>query len=92
MAFFSLLRSGGTGVFLLLRQTAILILRGSHACVYPSPYLDAHGEEDPSLKRGKPLFLDPNRYEALQALWVAQAFDYDGNVLKHSRAFSAEFY
>ena len=86
-----------TGVFLLLRQTGILILSGSHACLYSSPYLDAHGEEDPSLKRGKPLFLDKNRYEALNLLWATGAFDYDSKVLKHShggtrRAYSAEFY
>ena len=86
-----------TCVFLLLRQTSILILSGSHACIYSSPYLDAHGEEDPSLKRGKPLFLDKNRYEALNLLWASGAFDYDSKVLKHShggsrRMFSAEFY
>jgi hypothetical protein len=86
-----------TGIFLLLRQTSILILSGSHACIYSSPYLDQHGEEDPSLKRGKPLYLDRNRYQALNLLWATGAFDYDSKVLKHShggtrRAFSAEFY
>ena len=49
------------------------------------------------MKRGKPLFLDKNRYEALNLLWATGAFDYDSKVLKHShggtrRAYSAEFY
>ena len=93
----SLVCGARTGIFLLLRQTSILILSGSHACIYSSPYLDMHGEEDPSLKRGKPLYLDKNRYQALNLLWATGAFDYDSKVLKHShggtrRAFSAEFY
>ena len=86
-----------TGVFLLLRQTCVLILNNAHACIYSSPYLDSHGEEDPSLRRGKPLFLDESRYRALNLLWAADAFDYDSKVLKLShggtrRAYAAEFY
>ncbi|QDZ25745.1 hypothetical protein A3770_18p82630 [Chloropicon primus] len=80
----SLVCGARTGVFLLLRQTAILILSGSHTCIYSSPYLDAHGEEDPALKRGKPLSLDKNRYEALNLMWATGGFDYDSKVLRRS--------
>lgn len=34
-----------------------LLIRGPRAAYGPSPYVDAHGEEDPGLRRGKPLFL-----------------------------------
>ena len=36
----------------------------------PSPYLDAHGESDLGLKRGKPLFLNQSRYNELAKLWL----------------------
>jgi hypothetical protein len=34
----------GIGIFLLLRSTQMLILRGDRACMAPSIYLDVHGE------------------------------------------------
>ena len=56
----------------------------------PPPYLDAHGETDLGLKRGKPLFLNKKRYDELRKLWlthgipsfvarkIEQSFDYGG--------------
>jgi hypothetical protein len=33
----------GVGVFLLVKSTKILLVRGRRICLYPSVYLDAHG-------------------------------------------------
>jgi hypothetical protein len=64
---------GGVGVFLLLgknKSSAVLLATGGQAAYYGSPYVDAHGEEDVNLRRGKPLTLCPRRYAALTALWA----------------------
>ena len=37
-----------------------------------SLYVDEHGEEDPGLRRGRPLFLNDGRYRALEQLWRQQ--------------------
>ena len=70
-------RAFATGVFLLVKSTKMLLMRGRRICLYPSVYLDAHGEEDEFLKRGRPLFLSRARYQALSELWVHSALDYD---------------
>ncbi len=96
------LRCGaGEGMFLLLKETAVVILRYTiTGCFYSSPYLgtvtwhrhtfpppastalssltvggcgplpDVHGEEDSGLRRGRPLYLDMDRYQALRDLWL----------------------
>jgi hypothetical protein len=38
----------------------------------PSIYVDHNGEEDPSLRRGRPLFLNEARYRELETLWRQQ--------------------
>ena len=81
----------GAAVFLLVKATKLLLLRGSRRCLYPSPYLDAHGEEDAYLHRGRPLYLNAARYRHVQRLWGAASFDYDTLALHTSRA-GAEFY
>jgi hypothetical protein len=43
----------------------VLLLREERSCVWPSLYLDRHGEEDENLQRGKPLFLSADRYQQL---------------------------
>jgi hypothetical protein len=53
--------------------------------VYASPYLDAHGEEDVYLKRGKPLHLSQLRYAAIQNIWRALALDSDSHTLHTAR-------
>jgi len=40
---------------------------------YPSIYLDAHGEEDHKLRRGRPLFLSSQRQADLHRLWLTHA-------------------
>lgn len=47
-----------------------LLVRGAYSCYFASPYVDAHGEEDVGLKRGRPLWLSQTRYQALQEMWA----------------------
>jgi hypothetical protein len=64
-------RLHGLGIFLLLRKSNILLIRGDTACFYSSVYVDEHGETDEHLRRGRPLFLNARRYDALQQLWCS---------------------
>ncbi|ETM37636.1 hypothetical protein L914_15850 [Phytophthora nicotianae] len=61
---------GGVGIILLLEQCRIAIIGGSMAAYFPSPYVDAYGEEDIGLQRGRPLRLDMARYRYLESLWL----------------------
>ncbi|XP_041979503.1 E3 ubiquitin-protein ligase Ubr3 [Aricia agestis] len=67
---------GGTGIFLVVTSTYIIVIRGRRACLWGSLYLDSYDEEDRDLKRGKPLFLSRDRTELLQAQWLAHRFDH----------------
>ena len=51
---------GGTGV-VLLGSSQVLLIRDGYAAYAPSPYVDAHGEEDHELRRGRPLLLNRKR-------------------------------
>ena len=54
------------GAFLVLRACAVVLLLGSgRQCVWGSLYLDAHGEKDAYLQRGKTLYLQPKKYRLL---------------------------
>jgi hypothetical protein len=81
----------GAAVFLLVKATKLLLLRGGRRCLYPSPYLDAHGEEDAYLHRGRPLYLNAARYAHVQRLWASASFDYDTHALHTSRGGSEHF-
>ncbi|DBA01308.1 TPA: hypothetical protein N0F65_001813 [Lagenidium giganteum] len=61
---------GGVGIVLLLDQCRVALIGGSMAAYFPCPYVDAHGEEDIGLQRGRPLRLDSARYRYLESLWV----------------------
>lgn len=41
---------GGTGIFLVVTSTYIIIVRGRRACLWGSLYLDDYDEEDRDLK------------------------------------------
>jgi hypothetical protein len=47
----------------------VLLNHGPRGVYYPSPYIDVYGESQHNF-RGKPLYLDSRRYEALTHLWV----------------------
>jgi len=60
----------GVGVFFLVQKCTVLVIRDSHAAYLPSLYLDINGEEDPGLRRGKPLFLSRERYNQLRTMYA----------------------
>ncbi|XP_063285782.1 E3 ubiquitin-protein ligase UBR3 isoform X4 [Pelobates fuscus] len=66
----------GTGIFLLINASVIIIIRGHRFCLWGSVYLDTHGEEDRELRRGKPLYISKERYGALEQQWVSHTFDH----------------
>ncbi|CAH1135569.1 unnamed protein product [Ceutorhynchus assimilis] len=66
----------GTGVFLVVTSTYIIVIRGHRACLWGSLYLDDFEEEDRDLKRGKPLYLSQDRFQLLEQQWLAHRFDH----------------
>ncbi|KAJ7950320.1 E3 ubiquitin-protein ligase PRT6 [Quillaja saponaria] len=71
----------GKGIFLLIRRTTILLQRSARQAPWPSPYLDAFGEEDLELRRGKPLYLNEERYAALTYMVASHGLDRSSKVL-----------
>ncbi|KAL3831654.1 hypothetical protein ACJMK2_023382, partial [Sinanodonta woodiana] len=66
----------GTGIFLLINSSIVVVIRGPRATLWGSVYLDEHGEEDRDLKRGKPLYLSKDRYDLLERQWISHNFDH----------------
>lgn len=64
--------ASGIGIFFLVQKCTVLLMHNNKSAYSPSLYVDEHGEEDPQLKRGKPLFLNEARYRALELLWRQQ--------------------
>ncbi|KAI9739109.1 MAG: hypothetical protein M1834_007322 [Cirrosporium novae-zelandiae] len=62
---------GNVGLFINIRKCEILYLHNRHGSWTHAPYLDKHGEVDPSLRRGRELFLNQKRYDALlRNVWL----------------------
>ncbi|PIN03040.1 putative ubiquitin-protein ligase of the N-recognin family [Handroanthus impetiginosus] len=74
----------GIGVFLLIRRTTIVLQRSARQAPWPSPYLDAFGEEDVEMHRGKPLFLNEERYAALTHMVASHGLDRSSKVLRQT--------
>ncbi|KAK9676609.1 hypothetical protein RND81_11G088300 [Saponaria officinalis] len=81
----SLACGAGTGVFLLIRKTTILLQRNARQAPWPSLYLDAFGEEDNDMQRGKPLFLNEERYAVLTYMVASHGIDRSSKVLRQTR-------
>ncbi|KAK9322683.1 hypothetical protein V1517DRAFT_123131 [Lipomyces orientalis] len=63
--------AGYIGIFLLIKKCTILFLKDGQGSFVVAPYLDVHGEVDPHLKRGRPLYLSQKRYENLiRNIWL----------------------
>ncbi|XP_050682744.1 E3 ubiquitin-protein ligase UBR1 isoform X2 [Leptidea sinapis] len=63
---------GGAGLFLRVRDCELLpMCAPARAALLPAPYLDCYGETDQGLRRGNPLRLCPERYEALRMMWLS---------------------
>ncbi|XP_017759565.1 PREDICTED: E3 ubiquitin-protein ligase UBR3 isoform X2 [Eufriesea mexicana] len=67
---------GGTGIYLVVTSTYIVVIRGQRVCLWGSLYLDDFQEEDRDLKRGRPLYLNQDRYQLLEQQWLAHRFDH----------------
>lgn len=74
----------GIGVFLLVKRTTILLQRSARQAPWPSPYLDVFGEEDVEMHRGKPLFLNQERYAALSHMVASHGLDRSSKVLRQT--------
>lgn len=59
----------GVGIFFLVQKCTVLLMHNNKSAYSASLYVDDHGEEDPGLRRGRPLFLKKVRYQALETLW-----------------------
>lgn len=70
--------SCGAGTFILINinSTYVFVIRGKRCAPWASLYLDEHGEEDRDLRRGKPLYLNQQRYNLLKSSWCSHTFDY----------------
>eukprot|EP00934_Nitzschia_sp_Nitz4_P005331 Nitzschia sp. Nitz4//scaffold51_size120721//17088//26419//NITZ4_003718-RA/size120721-snap-gene-0.34-mRNA-1//-1//CDS//3329553835//5321//frame0 len=62
----------GIGIFFLVQKCTVLLMHNNKSAYSASLYVDEHGEEDPGLRRGRPLFLNEARYKALESLWRQQ--------------------
>lgn len=50
----------------------LLFLHGNNGSFFPAPYLDKHGETDPSLRRQNQLFLSQHRLDkCVRDVWLA---------------------
>eukprot|EP00268_Persea_americana_P013166 TRINITY_DN1573_c1_g1_i1.p1 TRINITY_DN1573_c1_g1~~TRINITY_DN1573_c1_g1_i1.p1 ORF type:complete len:2067 (+),score=416.93 TRINITY_DN1573_c1_g1_i1:302-6502(+) len=74
----------GIGVFLLIRRTTILLQRSARQAPWPSLYLDMFGEEDIDMHRGKPLYLNEERYAALTHMVASHGLDQSSEVLRQT--------
>lgn len=72
-------------LFLVLKRTTLLLLSNSRAATLPSPYLDAYGEEDRNLTRGKVLHKNPERWARIESLWRRAAFEFDTVTMSMAR-------
>ncbi|KAL3923025.1 MAG: hypothetical protein SGILL_001888, partial [Bacillariaceae sp.] len=61
-----------TAICLLTGACTVLLMHNNKSAYSASIFVDEHGEEDPGLRRGRPLFLNDARYRALEKLWRQQ--------------------
>ncbi|KAH7091221.1 hypothetical protein FB567DRAFT_518218 [Paraphoma chrysanthemicola] len=62
---------GQIGLFIHIRKCMVLFLNLDHGTWAVAPYLDKHGEVDPTLRRHHQLFLNQKRYDALlRKVWL----------------------
>ncbi|CAH8849927.1 unnamed protein product [Trichobilharzia szidati] len=79
----TVLCGGFSGVVLEVNTSIVYVSLGPNICDWGSVYLDEYGEEDLELKRGKPLFLNAERFSLLENQWITHSFRH---VLKNWRA------
>ncbi|KAI9278777.1 hypothetical protein BDA99DRAFT_554385 [Phascolomyces articulosus] len=65
--------SGDVGIFLVIKESLVLLLHADGGSIMNAPYLDTHGEVDLFLRRGTPQYLNPQRYEQIRQMWLSHA-------------------
>ncbi len=60
----------GLGVFFLVQQCQVLLIRGSRGTYWPSLYLDSSGEVNEQRGQNRPLFLSTKRYKKLEEMYL----------------------
>ena len=65
----------GSIVYLDVLSTDCLVMRGKYISRWGTLYLDGHGESDRDLVRGKPLFLQEDRFSLLEKQWITNSID-----------------
>lgn len=62
---------GNIGIFLNIRKCMVLFMHGTHGSFTNAPYLDKHGEPDPTMRRHHQLYLNQKRYDKLlRDVWL----------------------
>ncbi|KAK5014419.1 E3 ubiquitin-protein ligase ubr1 [Cryomyces antarcticus] len=63
---------GNTGIFINIRKCMVLFMDGANGTWTLAPYMDKHGEADPTLRRHQQLFLSQKRYDKLlRDVWLS---------------------
>ncbi|KAF1985755.1 RING finger domain-containing protein [Aulographum hederae CBS 113979] len=63
---------GNIGLFINIRKCMVLFMNLSNGTWATAPYLDKHGEADPTLRRHHQLFLNQRRYDVLlRSVWLS---------------------
>ncbi|KAI7848553.1 hypothetical protein BDC45DRAFT_471139 [Circinella umbellata] len=65
--------SGDIGIFVVVKESLVLLLHADGGSIMNAPYLDTHGEVDLFLRRGTPQYLNPQRYEQIRQMWLSHA-------------------
>jgi len=74
------------GIFLRIRECLVVIhSKVTRGTFLSAPYIDEYGETDKGLRRGNPMYLDQEKYEELNRMWlrneipekIARMFDPD---------------
>ncbi|KAF7728893.1 hypothetical protein EC973_005288 [Apophysomyces ossiformis] len=61
---------GEVGLFISVKRCILILLHNGNGWFINAPYLDAHGEIDQGLRRGKPQYLNAKRYSEVRKLWL----------------------
>eukprot|EP00736_Rhodelphis_marinus_P006847 Rmarinus@m.3932 len=72
----------GGCVFLRVKKSDVLVTLDRMMVTYHSPYLDEHGEADVGLRRGRPLYLNEERYRRLNSLWLLHTFLQNSQIIR----------
>ncbi|ORY03779.1 hypothetical protein K493DRAFT_206578 [Basidiobolus meristosporus CBS 931.73] len=63
---------GNVGMCLLVKKSMVVYQHHENGCFMDAPYLDVHGEVDHGLRRGRPQYLNIQRYDDVRRTWLTQ--------------------